>query len=148
MNTPPKKRGDAVDSLIANNRRLSIAHLFLGLATAVAYWVRPGTIAPNLKYFTSYGNLSPIYLTIVVWLPYIFSLMVSRPILVGCSQFAVFAFIVCATAITGGTIGVYLNLIPMKNIPSPVIVSAGVTIALIAAALICSAIWRRDVSDE
>jgi hypothetical protein len=139
--------GDVLDELIQNPRRLGIAHACLGLAAALVYWVRPGTFTPHLVRF-GFRDTSPIYMTLVAWIPYVIAFLVSNGTLASRNRRAVLAYIFFASVVTLAASGLYLNLFGMRAPLSPVLLAVGVTITLLAAIGLCAAIWRSDTSDS
>ncbi len=85
--------------------------------------------------------------TAVAWLPYVISWFVSRSLLSGRDSKAVLVFIAVAVGVAALSVACYLNLLEMMEAPSPLLISAGVTIALVLAAGLCAAIWRSDVAE-
>ncbi len=139
--------GDVLDKLIQNPRRLGIAHVCLGLGAAFVYWVRPGTFTPHLVKF-SFRDASPIYMTLVAWIPYVIAFLVSNALLAGRNPKAVLAYIFLASVVTVGASGLYLDLFGMHVTLSPLLLAGCVTITLLAAVGLCAAIWRSDTSDS
>jgi hypothetical protein len=137
--------GGVLDELIQNPRRLGIAHACLGLAAAFVYWIRPGTFTPHLVKL-GFRDASPIYLTLVAWIPYVIAFLVSNALLAGRNPKAVLAYILLASVVTVGASGLYLNLFGMHATLSPILLAGGVTITLLAAVGLCAAIWRSDTS--
>src|SRR5882757_4483543 len=127
-----KTAGELADEFISNPRRLAIAHSLLGLIAAFAYWARPGTFTPRLPVFV-HRDVTPILLTFVAWCPYVISATVSRRVLGVRDKKATIWFIVVAAAITATSIIMYLDLIAIKQSVSPILVSAGVAVALLSA---------------
>jgi hypothetical protein len=140
------KSGDVLDELIQNPRRLGIANSCLGLAAAFVYWVRPGTFTPHLAKYTWFKDPSPIFLTLVAWMPYLIAYLVSKEVLADRSPKAVFVYIFLASVITLGSSGLYLNLFRMYAEISPIWIAGGVALALLAAVGICALIWRSETS--
>jgi hypothetical protein len=138
--------GEVLDELIQNPRRLGIAHACLGLVAAFVYWARPGTFTPHLVRF-GFRDASPIYMTVVAWIPYVIAFLVSKATLAGRNRRAVLAYIAFASVVTLAASGLYLNLFGMHETLSPVLLAGGVTITLLAAVGLCAAIWRSDTSD-
>ena len=68
MTELPKDRGKVVDLLIANPRRLFIAHACFGIASAIVLWVRPGTFTPYLPGRVGMGG-SPSAFILVEYSP-------------------------------------------------------------------------------
>jgi hypothetical protein len=116
-----KTAGQLADEFIANPRRLAIAHGLLGLVAAFAYWARPGTFTPRLPVHV-HRDIAPIVLTIIAWVPYLISAMVSRRVLGVRDKKAAILFIVLATAITSLSVPAYLNLLVIKQTLSPIVV--------------------------
>jgi hypothetical protein len=141
-----KTAGEYADEFIANPRRLTIAHCLLGFVAAFAYWARPGTFTPHLPTFV-FRDVTPILSTFLAWLPYVISGMVSRRVLGVRDKKAAIVFTVLATAITATSVMFYLNLIALKRSISPVVVSAGVTFALLSACGLSASIWPNDASE-
>jgi hypothetical protein len=140
---PRPTRGDALDELIQNPRRLGAAHACLGLAAAFVYWIRPGTFTPHpVKY--NFRDVGPIYMTFIAWIPYVIAFAVSRAILANRSPRASLTYIFLASAITVGASGLYLNLFRTHTRISPVLLAGGITITLLLAAGLCTTIWRSD----
>ena len=138
----PKTPGSMLDEIIQNGRRLAIAHTCLGLASAFVYWVRPGSITPHLPIY-NFRDASPIYVTFFAWVPYVISFLFSRSILADRNHRAVFVFVICAAGIGLASAALLLRVFPI--ILSPIVVSGGVTIALVISAGLCSAVWRSEL---
>jgi hypothetical protein len=147
MNVRRTTPGDALDELIQNPRRLKIAHACLGLAAAFIYWVRPGTFTPHLVRFF-FRDASPIYMTVVAWIPYVIAFLVSNATLSGRNPKAVLTYIFLASVVTLAAGALYLNLFGMHATLSPALLAGGVTIILLAAVGLCAAIWRSNTSDS
>jgi hypothetical protein len=141
-----KTAGQLADEFIANPRRLAIAHCLLGLVAEFAYWARPGTFTPYLPKFV-FRDATPILLTFIAWLPYVISAVISREVLGVRDKKAAIFFIVLATAVTLTLVMFYLDLVPLERSVSPVVVSAGVTFALLAACGLCASIWPNDAPE-
>jgi hypothetical protein len=141
-----KTGGQLADEFIANPRRLAIAHWMLGLVAAFAYWARPGTFTPHLSTFV-FGDITPILLTFIAWFPYVISEMVSRKVLGGRDKNAASFFIVLATAVTATSVVFYVNSIALNRSVSPIVVSAGVTFALLTACGLCASLWPNDAPE-
>jgi hypothetical protein len=137
----PKRLGDVLDELLQNRRRLAIAHFCLGLASAIVYWLSPGSFRPHLPIY-SFRDASPIYLTFIAWFPYAISFFVSRSILAGRSTKAVFVFIFCAVSICLTSASLRLHVISIVTTLSPIVVSGGVAVTLVIIAWLCSMLWR------
>jgi hypothetical protein len=141
-----KTAGQLADEFIANPRRLAIAHWMLGFVAAFAYWVRPGTFTPHLATF-AHREIKPILLTFIAWLPYVISGMVSRKVLGVRDKKAAIYFIVLAAAVTATSVMFYFNVIELNRSVSPIVVSAGVTFALLSACGLCASIWPNDAPE-
>lgn len=138
------RAGKVVDELIVNQRLLMIAHGCLALAAAFVYWVRPGTFSPRLpgRYGAAVGpTFSIITTTLLAWAPWLISSVFSGSILAARTTKATLAFIALASAICIIAACLYLNLLFHDEATlSPLVVSVGVTVALIAAISLCGAI--------
>ncbi len=141
-----KTAGQLADEFIANPRRLAIAHCLLGLVAAFAYWARPGTFTPHLQIY-NFRDSTPIFVTFVAWVPYIISGVVSRRVIGVRDKKAAILFTVLATALTATSVMLYLNLIALRQSVSPIVVSAGVTFALLCACGLCAFIWPNDAPE-
>jgi len=142
-----KIAGQFADEFIANPRRLTIAHSLLGLAATIAYWVRPGTYILPLRYSPNMIDPSPILLTFIAWCPYAISAAVSRRVLGVRDKKATILFIILAAATTATSIIMYLNLAVMKSSVSPIVISAGATVALLIACGLCALLWPNDAPE-
>jgi hypothetical protein len=138
--------GHVVDELIQNPRRLGIAHSCMGLASAFVYWIRPGTFTPHRPYI--FTDVTPIILTFIAWVPYVVGFFISSSVLAGRNPNAVLAYIVLAAAITVTATGYYLNIFALHEVSSPIAISGGVALALIAGTAICAAVWRIHLSND
>jgi hypothetical protein len=134
--------GDA--PVFANVRRLVIAHFALGLASVLVVWGRPGGFAPHFRFQGRGFALLVIINVFLAWIPYLVSGAYSSDLLPERSPRATIAFISIAVGVAVIAACLNLNLFGMHEFPPPWLVSIGVTIALIAAARLCAAIWRRD----
>jgi hypothetical protein len=141
-----KTAGQLADEFIANPRRLALAHGLLGLVAAFAYWARAGTFTPRLPIHV-HRDIAPIILTIIAWVPYLISAMVSRRVLGVRDKKAAILFIVLATAVTGLSVPVYLDFLAIKEALSPIIVSCSVTVVLLLACGLCALIWPNDAPE-
>lgn len=133
--------------MIANLRRLAIVHFALGLASVLVYWARLGAFAPHVRMAGRRFALIAILQVFLLWIPYILSGFYSCDVLAARDPKATLAFASLAVGVGIIAACLNLNLFGMKVPPAPLLVSVGVTIALIAAARLCAAIWRSDVSD-
>jgi hypothetical protein len=137
-----KKLGNVLDELVQNRRRLAIAHSCLGLVSAIIYWVRPGSFTPSLPIY-NLQDPSPVIDTIIAWAPYVVSFFASRAMLVERSSNAVLVFIVFATGIGFASAILSLRLSTVRVSLSPIVVSAGVTVALVVVAWLCAAASKK-----
>jgi hypothetical protein len=140
-----KSHGDIIDELIVNGRRLAIAHLALGVASAFAFLSRPGILHPSLRAITGFraGSIDVIFHAAMAWLPYGISWALSRAVLSGRNKNATLAFIVCAIAIT--VISFRMTFLVTGPFDfSALTFSAIITIALAAACGLCAIIWGKD----
>jgi len=142
-----KTAGQLADEFIANPRRLAIAHSLLGLAATIAYWVRPGTYILPLRYSPNMRDVTPILLTFIAWCPYAISATVCRRVLEVRDKKATILFIVLAVATTATSIILYLNLVVANSSVSPIVISAGVTVALLMACGLCALLWPNDAPE-
>ncbi len=131
--------------MIANIRRLVIAHFALGLASVLVYWAGPGSLVPHAR-----GPGRGIALVVLVkvflaWIPYLLSGAYSCDVLPACDRKATFVFIALAVGVGSIAACLNLNFFAMQSTRALWLVPAGVTITLIAAARLCAAIWRADV---
>jgi hypothetical protein len=146
MTKQRKTSGEIVDELTTNARRLNIVHCCLGVLAAFIYWVRPGTFRPHLpgRYGGAVGPaFSIVTNTFVAWVPYVISGFFSRAVLSLRDPKATLLFIGCSAGIAIGAASFYFNLFQMREAPSPLLISASVTVALMVAAGLCAAIWRK-----
>jgi hypothetical protein len=133
--------------MIANVRRLVIAHFALGLASVLVYWARPGGFAPHVHAPARGFALIVILKVFLAWIPYIISGAYSTDLLPARSAKATFAFIAFAVGVAIIAACLNLSLFGMQQSSAPWLVTVGVTIVLIAAARLCAAIWPSDVSE-
>lgn len=145
--TRNKTAGQFADEFIANPHRLAIAHSILGIVAACAYWVRPGTFTPYLEIHPHGTEIRSILLAFIAWFPYLISVTVSRRVLGVRDKKAATLFIVLATAVTASSVVLFLNLIVIAPPISPIVVSIGVTVALLSACGLCAFIWPNDAPE-
>ena len=146
MRRMKKTAGQLADEFIANPRRLAIAHGLLGLIAAFVYWARPGTFTPHLPVHV-HRDVMPIVLTVIAWVPYLVSAVVSRQVLGVRDKKAAIFFIVLATVVTGLSVPAYLNLLALRQTISPIAVSPSVTVVLLLACGLCALIWPNDAPE-
>jgi hypothetical protein len=146
MSDSKPSRGDILNELIQNPRRLGVAHACLGLIAAFIYWIRPGTFIPVLPKY-NFRDISPIVDTFTAWVPYLIAFFVSKSLLANRNPKAVIAYIVLATVVTAVAGGLYLNLLTKDSMYSPRLIDCGVVVALLAAVGLCATIWRSDTDD-
>jgi hypothetical protein len=132
------------DPMLANVRRLVMAHFALGLASALLYWAQPGGFAPRGHGPARGFALIVILKVFLAWIPYLISGAYSSDLLSARSPKATFAFICIAVGVAITAACLNLNLFGMQQSPAPWLVAIGVTIVLIAAARLCATIWRND----
>lgn len=143
-----KTPGMIYDEVLTNPRRLLIAHVFLGLIAAFAYWIRPGSVTVPLRWSVPHGaDVAAIAATSVAWFPYVVSMIFCRSFLSSSSAKAAWFFIVCAIVITAASVVLNLNLVGMRNPLSPMLVSLLVALALVATSWVSSAVWASAASD-
>jgi len=138
-------RGNPVDEMLANLRRLNVAHVGFAVISAFALWIKPGTFtarwpSPMGRYLTFTIAID----TAPAWLPYLISWLTSRRLLARRSSSATIAFIVVGTMIAFFSCGLYLHL-GARIALSPLFVSASVTLALLILSYGCAAYWRSEV---
>ncbi len=92
-------RGDILNALIQNPRRLGLHTPGLGLIAAFIYWIRPGTFIPALPKY-NFRDISPMVDTFTAWVPYLIAFFVSKSLLANRNPKAVIAYIVLATVVT------------------------------------------------
>ena len=153
MTELPTDRGKAVDELIVNPRRLFIAHVVFGIAAAIVLWVRPGTFTPYLPGRVGMGGSPSAFIvvdTAVAWLPYVVATLFARRLLSDRDDKAVFVYIALATVVTVVSIGLFLNAPHWPTAPSPIFISMGTVLALVAIALMCALmcafLWPGDTT--
>ena len=139
--------GAVVDELIANPRRIWFAHVVLGITSAFVYWLLPGTFHPHIHSPRRGEVIFVILRTLIAWAPYVLSGFYSCAVLSIRDPKATFAYIALATSIGLVADLLYTNIFNMTVTPSPLLVSAGVTALLFAAATLCALIWRSDVPE-
>lgn len=147
MSKRPKQPGTAVDQPIANPRRIWFAHAVLGVVSAFIYWLVPGTFTPRIHTPRKGDAVAVILLTLIAWAPYFLSGFYSTAVLAMRDSKATLAYIALATSIGIVAALLYLNVFNLADPPPALLVSAGVTILLCAAASLCAAIWRSDISE-
>jgi hypothetical protein len=146
MSKQRKPPGKLVDELIANPRRIWFAHAVLGIVSAFVYWLVPGTFTPHIHRSHRGDGVIVIVQTLIAWAPYLLSGFYSTAVLSPRDSKATLTYIVLATSIAIVAALFYFNVFDLTEPPSPLLVSAGVTILLFAAASLCAAIWRSDIS--
>jgi hypothetical protein len=132
--------------MIKNIRRLIILHFVLGLLSVITYAARPGAFAPPSHARGWNIALAALLKVLLAWLPYFISGYYSCDVLASRDPKATLAFSYIATAIALVAAAVNLNLFNLSVVPTPLLVFGSVTIALLADARVCAAIWPRDVS--
>jgi hypothetical protein len=149
MTKANKTPGVIYDEMIANPRRLALAHLCLGLIAAFAYWIRPGTVTVPMRWSVPhFADVAPIVATSMAWLPYLISMIVCRLLLSSRDRKATLLFVILATIITAAYVAILLNLVgPLKQV-SPILVSLLLTLALVATSGVCSLLWSDDASKD
>jgi hypothetical protein len=114
----PKDRGKVLDELIANPRRLLVAHVCLGIVSAIGLWVRPGTFTPYLPGRVGMGGSPSAFIvvdTAIAWLPYVVAMLVARRLLSDRDDKAVYVYIALAGIVAAVSIGLYLNAFHMPS---------------------------------
>ncbi|MGB6308622.1 MAG: hypothetical protein WBF89_12620 [Steroidobacteraceae bacterium] len=144
-----KTPGEIYDEMLANPRRLAIAHFCLGLIATSAYWIRPGTVTVPVRWSVPhFADVVPIVATSMAWLPYLISMIVCRSLLSSRDRKATLLFVVLATIITALYVAILLNLVGPRKGLSPTLVSLLLTLALVVTSGVCSLLWPDDASKE
>jgi hypothetical protein len=147
MRDSKTSRGEIVNELIQNPRRLGVAHACLGLIAAFIYWIRPGTFVPVIPTY-NFRDISPIVDTFTAWVPCLIAFFVSKSLLANRNPKAVIAYILLATVVTVVAGGLYPNLLQTKDsMLSPHLIDCGVVVSLLAAVGLCATIWRSDTDE-
>jgi hypothetical protein len=146
MSKQRKPPGKVVDELITNPRRIWLAHAGLGIVSAFVYWLVPGTFSPHIHRPHKGDGAIVIVQTLIAWAPYLLSGFYTTAVLSPRDSKATLTYIALATSIAIVSALMYFNVFGLTELPSPLLVSAGVTILLFAAASLCAAIWRSDIS--
>lgn len=130
--------------MLKNLRRLVLVHISLGLLFIAVYCVRPRMHSHpvGLRDRAPFA-LSVIGMVLLAWAPFIISGFYACDKLLERDPRATIAFIWSAIAIAIVAACLSLNLGGLPKFA----VSLGLTIALIAAARLCSGIWKAEVSD-
>jgi hypothetical protein len=132
--------------MISNYRRLVILHLVLGLVSVAVYFMRPGSVASHGHVPGRMIAITAVVKVFVAWIPYFISGYYSCGILPQRDPKATLAFIAIAVGVA--LVAACLNLIGTRASPAPLLVFAGVTVALLASARLCAAIWRDEESER
>jgi fucose permease len=151
MTKLPKDHGKVVDELIANPRRLLIAHVCFGIASAIGLWVRPGTFTPYLPGRLGMGGSPSVFIfvdTSIAWLPYVVAMLVARRMLSDRDDKAVYVYIALAAIVAIVSIGLYSNSFHISTAPTPILISIGAMLALVAIAVMCASIWPSDTASR
>jgi hypothetical protein len=144
-----KTPGVIYDEMLANLRRLAIAHVCLGLIAAFAYWIRPGTVTVPMRWSVPhFADVVPIVATSIAWFPYLISMIVCRALLLSRDPKATLLFVVFATVITAAFAAILLNLVGLRKPLAPILVSLLLTLALVATSGLCSVLWPNDASGD
>ena len=134
--------------MFKNLRRLVLVHISLGIGLIVVYGLRPGGIRhPMSIRGRAPFALSVIGMVLLAWAPFLISGFYACDILVERNPKATIAF--CGSAIGIFIVAAFLslNLLGFHDRPSNLAVSAGVTLALMAAARLCRGIWKDEAYD-
>jgi hypothetical protein len=143
----PNERGKAVDELIANPRRLLVAHVCLGIVSAIGLWLRPGTFTPHLLGRVGMGGSPSVLIvvdTAIAWLPYVVGMLVARKLLSDRGGKAVYVYIALAGIVAAVSISLYLDVFHMATVLPPILISIGAALALLAIVVMCGSLWPRD----
>jgi hypothetical protein len=131
-----------------NLRRLVLVHIALGLGLIVVYSLRPGGIRHPISIRgRAPFALSVIGMVLLAWAPFLISGFYACGKLVERNPKATTAFTGSAIVIFLVAAFLSLNLGGFQSRPSNFAVSLGITVALVAAARLCSGIWKAEVYD-
>lgn len=120
------------------NQRLRAAHLILGAIGAISVWT--GELPQLFHPLRMGGGLAMAVFSIFGWGPYLISWFYSRTVLDGLCR-AVNAFCAAAVVVMLVGAGLYQNVLGFADRPSSILISAGVTLSLLAIAKLCASIW-------
>jgi hypothetical protein len=132
----------AVDRMLANHRRLLIAHAALAVASIVVYWLRPGALIDHFHLPRRAYALLLMLQTLIACIPYLISISYSGNKLSARDPKATVVFIGAAVGIAAVAALLILNVIGLQAPPPVLLVLAGVTLALLAAARLCAMMGR------
>lgn len=136
-----------LDEIAKNARRLSIAHVVLGLVSAFVYWISPGAFTPRLHTPRRIDGIVVILKTLGAWAPYVVSWLVSRVVLPTRDPKASLMFIALATCVAAGAAGSYLGMFKIPVPPVPFGLSLVVTVTLVSLVGLLSFVWKDDAPE-
>jgi hypothetical protein len=131
-----KTPGQAYDDAIAARYKLGAAHWVLAIVACTSFWNQVPSGGLNQTFSSGAGMGMAMNLGFG-WIPYLISWFYSKAKLDG-NRRGVLLFIVSASVIVLIEFGLNQRLLSNVNRPSPYFVCAGVTIALICVAKLCS----------
>ena len=134
-----KTPGRAYEAVVHARQRIRVVHWVLAAAASFSLWT--GAPIPHFNAFSRGAGWILIVLSILGWGPYVISWFYSRALLNGSSR-AVNTFSVGAILVTLLAAGFYQNVFAFQDKPPTLLVSAAVTLSLVALAKLCSIIWR------
>jgi hypothetical protein len=139
-----KNPGQAFEAVVHARQRIRIVHLVLALVGSFSVWT--GSPPPHFNAFSRGAGWIMIVISVLGWAPYLVSWLYSRSILDGNSR-GVTMFTIGAIAIAAAGTAFYQNLFAVQQQPPAILVSAGVTVALLGLAKISSVIWAPPWKD-
>jgi len=131
--------GRAFEAVVHARQRIRLVHWVLAAAASFSLW--NAAPIPHFNAFSRGAGWILIVLSILGWGPYLISWVYSRPLLDGNSR-AVNTFSVGAIFVTLIAAGLYQNIFAFQDKPPALLVSAAVTLSLVALAKLSSIIWR------
>jgi hypothetical protein len=120
------------------SQRLRAAHLILGAIGAISVWT--DEMPPHFHPLRMGGGWAMAVFSIFGWGPYLISWFYSRTALDGLSR-AVNVFCSAAVIVMLVGAGLYQNVLGFEDRPPFILISAGVTLSLLAIAKLCASIW-------
>ena len=140
-----KITGKKFEAIVHAQQRIRIVHILLALVGSFSLW--KGSLPPHFNVFARGMGLEMTLFSALGWAPYLFSWLYSRSILDGSSK-GVGVFTIGAIVIAAGGFALYQNLFGIQRPPSPILISAAVTVALLGLGKICSMIFPQTGLDS
>jgi hypothetical protein len=134
----PNTTGQAFEAVVHARQRIRVVHWSLAIAASFSLW--NGAPIPHFDALSPGGGWTMAAFSVLGWGPYLISWFYSRPLLDGRVR-AVNVFTAGAVVVTLLGAGLYQNVFALQDKPPALLVSAGVTLSLMALATVCSAIW-------